>query len=386
MKFDLPQSIDFVLDTLNANGYSAYIVGGCVRDLLCGKIPHDYDITTSANPDAIISLFEKTAATGLKHGTVTVIVGKQQIEVTTFRTENGYSDSRHPDNIQFVTNVSDDLSRRDFTVNAMCYNRSEGIIDLFGGKEDIRNKILRTVGDAKTRFCEDALRIMRLFRFAATLEFSIEQNTFDTAIESAQLLENISAERIFCELKKAACGVAPQAISPILKTSALKNYCISSGDITPLQNLENKESLRTFALLYSVSNNLEETLKRFKCSNKFKSYCQKMKHFTENIINSDKIGIKKALAFADTDTVTDAFFYYRDILKIDITQKLDILDNILKHGEPYLIRHLDITGDDIMSLGISGSKIADALNYLIDEVIINPELNQKEKLIKIINH
>ena len=196
MKFNLPKKIEYVLDTLINSGHSAYIVGGCVRDLLCGKKPHDYDITTSALPHETQALCDKTVATGIKHGTVTVIIDGEPIEVTTFRTEHEYSDSRHPESVNFVSNVAEDLARRDFTVNAMCYNHIDGLLDLFGGKEDINNKVLKSVGEAKTRFSEDALRILRLFRFAATLDFTIEKNTFNAAIKCAPSLKNISAERI----------------------------------------------------------------------------------------------------------------------------------------------------------------------------------------------
>ena len=143
MKFNLPQKIEYVLETLINNGHSAYIVGGCVRDLLCGKTPHDYDITTSATPNETQSLFEKTIATGIKHGTITVVIYNEPIEVTTFRTENGYIDSRHPESINFVRDVSEDLARRDFTVNAMCYNARDGLIDLFDGQKDIQDNDIR---------------------------------------------------------------------------------------------------------------------------------------------------------------------------------------------------------------------------------------------------
>ena len=196
MRFSIPSKIEYVLSVLHNAGHKAYIVGGCVRDLLCGKEPHDFDITTSALPQEVSALFEKTVETGIKHGTVTVIIDRTPIEVTTFRTEGAYINHRRPDSVSFVSAVDEDLSRRDFTVNAMCYNHSEGLIDLFGGKADIENRILRAVGEPKARFCEDALRILRLFRFAATLGFSIEEKTLSAAIECAPFLKSISAERI----------------------------------------------------------------------------------------------------------------------------------------------------------------------------------------------
>lgn len=386
MLFNLPESINFVIDTLIKNGHRAYIVGGCVRDLLCGKEPNDYDITTSATPDTVISLFKKTVATGLKHGTVTVIINQEPIEVTTFRTENGYSDSRHPSSVNFVTDVKDDLARRDFTINSMCYNHTEGLIDCFGGKADIDKKVLRAVGDAKTRFSEDALRILRLFRFAATLDFNIEESTLSAAIECAPLLKNISAERIFTELKKTACGINPAVIEPLFKTEALSKYSVSFGDTSKIARLKGGVDLRTFAFLYAVSDNLSETAALLKCSNSFKAYCKKMQYFAENIIGDGKPSIKNALRLASINTVSDAFIYYRDILNLSTNAKENALNGIIKNNEPYLLRHLDITGDDILKLGFSGSEIASKLEILLQRVIENPQLNQKEILIKIINH
>ena len=384
MKFNLPQKIEYVIDTLISNGHSAYIVGGCVRDLLCGKEPHDYDITTSATPNETQSLFEKTIATGIKHGTITVIIDGEQIEVTTFRTESTYNDNRHPESVNFVRNVSDDLSRRDFTVNAMCYNNREGLIDLFGGQEDIKNKTLKAVGDAKTRFCEDALRILRLFRFAATIEFTIEKDTFDAAIECAPLLKNISAERIFTELKKAACGNNVSVISPLLDTNALLDFSLENTDLTVLQKLQNKENLRVFALLYLTSTNLQNTLNALKCSNAFKDYCTKLFHLIKNEIKTDKISIKKALCTTDYEIVCDYFEYLKSVLNLDITSHISLLKEIINSNEPYKISHLDITGNDIISLGFNGKQVGEKLQFLLDKTIENPKLNNHKKLLDLI--
>lgn len=384
MKFNLPQKIEYVIDTLISNGHSAYIVGGCVRDLLCGKEPHDYDITTSATPDETQSLFEKTIATGIKHGTITVIIDGEQIEVTTFRTESTYNDNRHPESVNFVRNVSDDLSRRDFTVNAMCYNNREGLIDLFSGQEDIKNKTLKAVGDAKTRFCEDALRILRLFRFAATIEFTIEKDTFDAAIECAPLLKNISAERIFTELKKAACGNNVSVISPLLDTNALLDFSLENTDLTVLQKLQNKEDLRMFALLHLTSTNLQNTLNALKCSNAFKDYCTKLSHLIKNGIKANKIGIKKALCITDYEIVCDYFEYLKSVLNLDITSHMSLLKEITNSNEPYKISHLDITGNDIISLGFNGRQVGEKLQFLLDKTIENPKLNNHKKLLDLI--
>lgn len=384
MKFNLPKKIEYVLDTLINSGHSAYIVGGCVRDLLCGKKPHDYDITTSALPHETQALFDKTVATGIKHGTVTVIIDGEPIEVTTFRTENEYSDSRHPESVNFVSNVSEDLARRDFTVNAMCYNHIDGLLDLFGGKEDINNKVLKSVGEAKTRFSEDALRILRLFRFAATLDFTIEKNTFNAAIRCAPSLKNISAERIFVELQKLANGTKPYVISPLLNTSCLDNYYLKNADLNAISKLDNKTDLRTFALLNLTSYNLPNTLDSFKCSNSFKDYCLKMNYLVSNPISDNKTSIKKALNFSSIDIVYDTIFYYRDILELDITQYKSILTEIINNNEPYKISQLNISGGDITALGYDGKQVGEKLQFLLNEVIKDPTLNSREKLLNLI--
>lgn len=384
MKFNLPKKIEYVLDTLINSGHSAYIVGGCVRDLLCGKKPHDYDITTSALPHETQALFDKTVATGIKHGTVTVIIDGEPIEVTTFRTENEYSDSRHPESVNFVSNVAEDLARRDFTVNAMCYNHIDGLIDLFGGKEDINNKVLKSVGEAKTRFSEDALRILRLFRFAATLDFTIEKNTFNAAIKCAPSLKNISAERIFVELQKLANGTKPYVISPLLDTGCLDDYYLKNADLNAISKLDNKTDLRTFALLNLTSYNLPNTLDSFKCSNSFKDYCLKMNYLVSNPISDNKTAIKKALNFSSIDIVYDTIFYYRDIIELDITQYKSILNEIINNNEPYKISQLNISGGDITTLGYDGKQVGEKLQFLLDEVIKDPTLNSREKLLNLI--
>ncbi len=386
MKFQLPAKIKFVLNTLLENGHSAYIVGGCVRDLLCGKKPSDYDITTSALPEVTQSLFEKTVATGLKHGTVTVIIDDEPIEVTTFRTEGAYHDSRHPDKVNFVSDVKEDLARRDFTVNAMCYNDRDGLIDIFGGLKDIENKILRAVGDGEIRFSEDALRILRLFRFAATLNFAIEDNTFKAAIKCAPLLENISCERILNELKKAACGEMIHALSPLLKCGGLKKYGLGDCELMPINKLNQDEDLRLFALLNLSSRNLKESVEALKCSNKFASYCEKMELLCKKPVSANKVGLKKDLAFAGDKILFDSTYYCEALLGTDMSVQRDAIKSIITHKEPYLISHLDISGDDILKLGFKGNEVGAKLQILLDSVIEKPELNTREKLIKLISN
>ncbi|MCR4614573.1 MAG: CCA tRNA nucleotidyltransferase [Clostridiales bacterium] len=207
MKINIPDNVKMILDRLGAGGYSAYCVGGCVRDALLGKTPEDWDITTSALPAEIKDVFSdfKTVDTGIKHGTVAVIVDHVPYEVTTFRVDGSYSDNRHPDTVSFSGDVEDDLSRRDFTVNAMAYNE-DGLVDCLGGAEDISRRIIRCVGDADRRFTEDALRIMRALRFSSVLGFEIEPGTRASLTAKKDLLKNIAMERITSELLKLITG------------------------------------------------------------------------------------------------------------------------------------------------------------------------------------
>lgn len=206
--FILPEEVNIALEKLTEAGFQAYIVGGCVRDFLMGTEPHDFDITTSALPRETENIFKDFTVieTGIQHGTLTVLINGTPLEITTFRTDGTYSDNRHPDSVNFTCSLEEDLSRRDFTVNAMAYNPVTGIVDIFGGRGDIENKLIRTVGDPEQRFGEDALRIMRALRFSAVLGFTIDKSTLSAARELKDLLKNVAAERVYIELTKLLCG------------------------------------------------------------------------------------------------------------------------------------------------------------------------------------
>lgn len=208
----IPQQAEFIIDTLEEHGFEAYVVGGCVRDTLLGREPGDWDITTNARPEQVKQLFRRTIDTGIEHGTVTVMLDKCGYEVTTYRIDGEYEDSRHPKEVLFTAQLTEDLKRRDFTINAMAYNHKSGVIDIFGGQSDLEHKVIRCVGNAKERFGEDALRIMRAFRFAGQLGFSIEEKTKDAARQLAPTLEHISAERIRIELVKLLTSTHPELL------------------------------------------------------------------------------------------------------------------------------------------------------------------------------
>ena len=200
MQIRLPEKVKYIIETIQAAGFEAYAVGGCIRDYVLGKEPNDWDITTSARPEAVKALFDKTIDTGIRHGTVTVMIGREGFEVTTYRIDGEYEDGRHPKEVTYTMELKEDLRRRDFTINAMAYNETDGLIDMFGGMEDIKNHILRCVGDAKERFDEDALRMMRAVRFSAQLGYEIEKKTADAIETLCENLCRISAERIRTEL------------------------------------------------------------------------------------------------------------------------------------------------------------------------------------------
>lgn len=202
MVIELPKQVKQIINTLQEHGYEAYAVGGGVRDAILGRKPQDWDITTSALPMQVKALFRRTIDTGIQHGTVTVLLDKIGFEVTTYRVDGKYEDGRHPTEVSFTASLTEDLKRRDFTINAMAYNETEGLVDLFHGAEDLKSGVIRCVGVAKERFSEDALRILRAFRFSAQLDFSIEEETLSAAKELAGTLRKISAERIYAELTK----------------------------------------------------------------------------------------------------------------------------------------------------------------------------------------
>ena len=257
---EYPRYVKAIIDKLTYHGYEAYIVGGCLRDMLIGRAPSDFDVTTSALPDDILRVFSdmRTIPTGLKHGTVTVLSEGNPIEVTTFRTDGEYLDSRHPESVSFTSNICDDLSRRDFTVNAIAYNERGGIIDPFGGKADIKSKLLRAVGNPEARMREDALRIMRALRFSAQLGFSIEKNTLLALKSTKEGLANVSRERIGVEMAKLITADKPEsALRTIIDTGVssyvLGDYIPSEQTLSALNFLPTDFFTRFSALLWNCN-------------------------------------------------------------------------------------------------------------------------------------
>ena len=383
MKITIPNNILSVLNTLKDSGFEAYLVGGCVRDMLLGLTPLDYDITTSATPEQIKLCFERTIDTGIKHGTVTVIVDKTPIEVTTFRTEGDYNDSRRPENVTFVTDINKDLSRRDFTVNAIAYNPETGFVDPFYGMEDIKRKTLRAVGNPKKRFSEDALRIMRLFRFASVLGFNIEEDTKNAAINCADALQKISVERIYTELKKLCIGKHIHLAKPLFESGALEFLGFNSLEKTELIKEFSNKDLKLFSLIFFCSMDTEKTLLLLKASNKTKDYFKLMSFCLENEPYT-KAEIKRLLnKVLDPQILFDAAEFIGFTQNKDTSFITKTTKEILEQNEPYKISHLAISGDDLKQLGLEGKEIKAKLDFLLEVVIENKELNQKNILINL---
>ena len=381
----LPSDTEYIIETLQKNGYEAYAVGGCVRDMLNGDTPHDFDITTSAEPETVMSLFEKTVPTGIKHGTVTVIINGVPNEVTTYRTDGEYRDHRRPDSVIFVKSLREDLARRDFTVNAMAYNKKDGLKDFFGGKQDIQNRILRAVGEPGRRFYEDALRIMRLFRFSSVLGFDIEENTLKAALEYAPTLKSVSAERIYSELLKTLCGKNPAALKPLTDIGGLGFLGVNTSPDYGILPLLGSADTKLFAFLFSGGAEVSPALDFLKVPNKTKRAAQDMLTLLNMPFPKTKPEIKEML-YLTSPPSAENYFDYRSAYGKDCAAARDMLTEIIKNGEPYRISDLKIGGRDLKKCGISGRAIGETLEKLRRSVLKNPELNTRSELIKAVKN
>ena len=397
MIIDLPKNVENIIERLKEHGFEGFAVGGCVRDSLLNKTPTDWDITTDALPADMKKIFKKTFDTGIAHGTVTVLMDGVGYELTTYRIDGNYSDGRHPDSVSFSKNLSEDLCRRDFTVNAMAYSHNKGIVDLFGGRKDLQNGIIRAVGDAKKRFDEDALRMLRAVRFAAQLGFKIDDDTFAAIKEKAKLLSNVSKERIFVELNKSLCGDFAQNIKMVY-TSGLYRYIGKEFakldeniyDFYP-RKFPNKKHMYWAAFLENIENAeaVKKILFELKSDNATRNNTYLLVKELKNPLPSSDEDIRWSLHRIGADLFCD----YIEILKsdkknVDILDKIDTIENryslILKENHAYEISMLDITGKDLMDIGISkGPKIGEVLEFLLKKVIENPLNNEKSSLLRL---
>lgn len=435
MTMDMPKNVDIAINLLQSAGFEAYAVGGCVRDSLLGKTPNDWDITTSAKPEDMKSVFADFHCidTGIKHGTVTVVIDGEPLEITTFRLDGEYEDNRHPKSVTFTSNLGADLGRRDFTVNAMAYSKKTGTVDLFGGQNDLKNGIIRCVGDPDRRFNEDALRILRALRFASALDFEIEEKTAQSLLKNRALLGNISEERIAKELLKLVCGKGAKRIltdfAPVLfeilpeLQPMYKNshdnphhcYDIYEHTLIAVESIDPEPTLRFAMLLHDcgkpavkkfdengvahfyghqrISAEISaQILARLKVSNKFRDEIlflvsnhdrwelyENMEKMPRYLSKFGLDGVLKLLKVMRADVLAQSPEYrYRldQIADAEETAK-----NLAAQKPCLSLSELQINGRTLMDIGIpQGRKLGAVLAQLLDEVIDGVTKNTQEAL------
>lgn len=371
---NLDKNTEYIIEELNNQGFSAYAVGGCVRNAILGREVTDFDITTSALPEEIKTVFSAypVIETGIKHGTVTVLIDRHPYEITTYRTEKGYSDSRHPDSVQFVTDIESDLSRRDFTVNAIAYSHKDGLVDPFGGMNDIKNKVLCAVGDPATRFSEDALRILRALRFASVLGFAIEEKTSEAIFALADTLSLVSRERVYVELKKLICG--KKAVEVITKyRSVLERIIPINGDIESLSKLPPDYRFRLSAL---CGKDVFDALVALRADNETKRICNLLSESEK--IPSDLTALKFYVSALGHDNALLVASYRRSLYNED---REELTEKLLDSNECLFIKDLAVNGKDLLNIGVKGEQIGEILNFLLHSVIEGKIDNTKESLL-----
>ena len=396
LKIKVPEEVRAIMDTLTSAGYEAYCVGGCVRDSLLGRAPEDWDITTSALPEQVKSLFSNTVDTGIQHGTVMIVIKGVGYEVTTYRIDGKYLDGRHPEQVTFTRSLEEDLKRRDFTINAFAYNDESGIVDLFGGMDDLENQIVRAVGDPDARFTEDALRIMRAIRFAAQLDFEVEDETYAAIRRHADNLANVSMERIRVELEKTlmsqSCGRVNEFFQLGMGEYIVPGYadkCVSfDEEVAARLPKERKGDARRYLLLAILLKNLsdeeaKDALRAMKYDNKTKAAVAGILRYKDQILQADRIRVKQAL----NQMGKEIFFLTLDlqeaITRSGLAMVRNMAEEILAKGEPYAIQHLAVNGNDLIQAGIpEGMQMKEKLEALLDQVILDPEKNTKEQLME----
>lgn len=432
---EIPEKAEQILQILHENGYEAYVVGGCVRDSILGRRPEDWDITTSASPLQVKELFPKTIDTGIEHGTVTIMIGKDGFEVTTYRIDGAYEDCRHPKEVVFTLNLTEDLKRRDFTINAMAYSHESGLVDEFGGMEDLKNGMIRCVGDPRERFSEDALRMMRAVRFAAQLGFVLEEQTKAAIREMADALDRISVERIQVELVKILvspnphwfrlayeCGITsvimPEFDRIMVQRQNNPHHAYTTGEHTliALQNIPADRILRLTMLFHDMGK-----------PEVFMTDENGRDHFRGHAAYSEKIArrIMKNLKF-DNETIRivcnlvknhswypkltgmdvrlcayqigpELFESFLLVKRADIMahhpnviqEKLDYLKevehiwrDVKLHGDCLSLKEMKLTGKDLTADGMEpGPKLGELLLRLLGEVLEFPERNDREALL-----
>ena len=434
MKIELPRKVVLIIKNLQRHGYDAYAVGGCVRDSILNRKPEDWDITTSAKPEQVKRIFRRTVDTGIEHGTVTVLIGKDGFEVTTYRVDGLYEDGRHPKEVTFTSRLEEDLKRRDFTINAMAYNDDERLVDAFGGMRDLNYHLIRCVGDPKERFSEDALRILRAVRFSAQLAFPIEPETAEAIKSLAPNLEKISAERIQAELVKLLVSDHPERIQDACELGITKvvlpewddmvgvkqntphhKYDVAAHTVHALQNVKNDKVLRLTMLFHDMGKPAMKTtdengrdhfkghaiaseqiaktvMKRLKFDNDTIRKVTKLVAYHDYRMEPTGANVRRAmheigvelfpyyLAVRLADTKAQRSYERRGKLE-NIIQIRELYRNALRNKECVTLKDLAVTGTDLINLGIApGKELGTLLNELLDMVIEDPAWNQKGKL------
>lgn len=387
MDIKLPKEVEFILNTLNNKGHKAFVVGGCVRDSIMGLKPHDWDITTSAEPIEVTEIFEKekfkVLPTGIKHGTVTVMVNNEGFEITTFRIDGEYKDGRRPNNVSFTKSIEEDLARRDFTINAIAFNPTDGLIDPFGGINDINNGVIRAVGDAKKRFEEDGLRILRAVRFCAKLNFKIDIDTANSMLVCSHNLNNVSMERKRDELIKILLTDNPSSINTFIGFSIINTFLPEFCDALHSIDKSKKNLPIRLAMMFHDcdTDTLQEELTRLRIDKRtIKQVLVLVKHMFN--VPTTEIEIRKILS----DVGENNFIKLINIWEVEF-DRLNIklmFNDIIERGDCITLKQLAVKGNDLVAMGIEGKNIKSTLEKLLNIVIENPNLNVKEKLLKLI--
>lgn len=387
IKIDLTHGVSYIIDALHRAGFEAYTVGGSVRNSLLFKAVDDYDITTSASPDEVKSVFKnlRLIETGIKHGTVTVMYEGVPYEVTTYRVDGEYGDNRHPKSVEFTRRLEDDLARRDFTVNAMCYNDRDGLVDLYGGRADLENRIIRTVGDPSARFSEDALRILRALRFASVLNFEIDGETSSAIFNLHHLLANVSYERVLVELKKLLAGEGAHRI--LIEYSEVIRFVFPElREITlPERQKFLAADWRTRLITLFIMNAeapaeaLNTALIRLRSDNRTRLLLTNAinAYFEARLDTSGNI-LRGLMRFGDEAMRLSS--EARLVINSDKSAR-EALIEVLEKGLIYKIRDLAVNGEDVQALGYHGSKIGEALERALLAVMDGECDNLRDELL-----
>ncbi|CDM67719.1 poly(A) polymerase [Clostridium bornimense] len=441
MNINIPSTVSNIIKILESHGFEAYVVGGCVRDSILGRVPNDWDITTDALPEKVMEVFKDIGATvvptGIKHGTVTVIINNDSYEITTYRIDGEYKDSRRPEEVIFTSKLQEDLARRDFTINAMAFNPKEGLKDYFNGIDDLKERKIKTVRNPMDRFEEDALRMLRAIRFSAQLTFDIEEETIEAIKKLSSNIKNISVERIREEFNKIILSDNPRSIYDLYEYGLLENflpefqfaintkqnnphhiYTVGEHIIKSMENIDKELILRLTMLLHDIGkpktittdengidhfynhplvskDMAEDILRRMKYDNNTIAKVLLLVQYHDQRVNSKK-SIRKLLSKVEEENFNDLIKVWIADIKAQnpkfIEEKIDAINSIkdklkeiIESNQCFSLKDLAISGKDLIKLGIKpGKEIGMILNKLLEEVIESPDKNEKEKLIEIV--